>query len=156
MLHVMGWGWLEAADGKNLSQTRPAKSESEAYCKSESASAFLYYLCATQMTQMTYTAEKIINVIWLRLSPFHVNMSPKQRLGSIEMNWLMCVNLCDKYRVSICNKHLLKIRRCLHNLYYYFDCVPFLLPWISLVDTQSKQRKICQHLQIWASVYYKW
>ena len=33
MLHVKGWGWLEAADGKNLSQTRPAKSESEAYCK---------------------------------------------------------------------------------------------------------------------------
>ena len=43
MLHVKGWGWLEAADGKNLSQTRPAKSESEAYCKSESARSIAHY-----------------------------------------------------------------------------------------------------------------
>ena len=43
MLHVKGWGWLEAADGKNLSKTRPAKSESEAYCKSGLEHSMAHY-----------------------------------------------------------------------------------------------------------------
>ena len=52
MLHVKGWGWLEAADGKNLSQTRPAKSESEAYCKSGPARVLLHYLCVNVHASM--------------------------------------------------------------------------------------------------------
>ena len=38
-----GGGESEAADGKNLSQTRPAKSESEAYCKSGPEAYLVYY-----------------------------------------------------------------------------------------------------------------
>ena len=49
-LHVNGWGWLEAADGKNLSQTRPAKSESESTCKSGPESAIVYYLHGSRTT----------------------------------------------------------------------------------------------------------